>query len=132
MDRLKQCSQPDTDGTATTIKSNNTDPQVINDFVKIPESLHLFISNHKDSIGTGLYYVSLGSRAENTEEQKDQPEEKTPEKKEALKTLRFKLSPIAQEALEKLKEDGYSKKDAVISAIEYLKLKPATILKVKL
>jgi hypothetical protein len=124
MDRLEQSGSLDTGRTETTNESD------CSHIVKIPSSLHSFIFKYKESIGTGLYYLALGNRSGDTEEHKSQQEPS--DKKESLKSIRFKLSPTSEQALEKLQEDGYSKKDAVIAAIEYLKTKPATIFKVKI
>ena len=95
-------------------------------FTNLPLSLHNFISPEKGAIATGLYYLSLGNR------EKESSDIETAESKETLKTLRFKLSPIGESALNHLIEAGHSKSSAIIAAIHYLKSKPLTILKTHL
>lgn len=148
MDRPEQRSKSNTKGTTTESGSNNTDSQVVTDFTQIPESLHTYIAPHKEAISTGLYYLSLGDRKEAPAEEAEAKNDSfitgeteegallvvgtTAKAKEKTKTIRFKLSPVGRDALELLTDQGYSKKAAVIAAIEYLQTKPSTILKVKL
>jgi len=99
-----------------------------NHFVQIPESLHTFINPNKDAIGTGLYYVSLGSRCP-TDDQEDLDK---PSYTGKSKTLRVSISSTAQSALDDLIRSGLSKKEAFIKAVEYLQAKPHTLLGVKI
>lgn len=132
MDRPEQCSKTNTGGIAAKRSSDNSndDNEDVEVFTQIPLSLHDFISPHKESIGTGLYYLSLGDRT-NTKEDYKKSFLANPVK-EKNKTLRFKLSPLANDALKGLMAGGFNKKEAIIASIFYLKSKPKTILSVKL
>lgn len=134
MDKSRQRIKQDSPGTKYSNTGNSADSLAIDEFTQIPLSLHNYIAEHKEAIGTGLYYLSLGNRSDTeTEDKEVEPSlEKKPEEKEAQKTLRFKLSPLAQAALTTLMNDGKTKKAAVIAAINYLKNKPSTLLEIHL
>jgi hypothetical protein len=130
VDRPEQCSEKDTSGIAPK-RAPDTSHEVVEVFTQIPLSLHDFIAPHKESIGTGLYYLSLGDRSKIKKD--SQKSSITTPVKEKNKTLRFKLTPLAHQALEGLMDScGFNKKEAIIASIYYLKSKPKTLLSVKI